>query len=144
MSLYYARFNNFELIGGTTGPTLQSLHTWLISDGSARGIAVGGGHFADPGGGTYVIPGASPGGDAILIIRAWVGNYGSWIAAANAPGEEPMGEVIFHNPVGGGGAPAASLVGMPALNLSSIPEPSPLALLAGAAAAVLAWRRRVL
>ncbi len=131
---------NFELFGGVTLPSLQPIHTWLISDGSARGIAIGGGYIADPSAGTYVIPGAAAGGDAILLILAWAGNYDNWDAATRAG--TPIAATFFYNPVGGGAGPPASLVGMPALGLASIPEPSLLALLVAGAVALLAWKRK--
>ncbi len=118
-------------------------HTWLISDGSASGIAVGGGRFADPSGGVYAIPGVAPGSAAFILLKAWTGDYDRWELAAVTG--ESIGSVAFWNPTGGAGGPAASLVGMPALTLGGrelIPEPSSLALLSVGAAALLACRRR--
>ncbi len=123
-------------------------HTWLISDGSASGIVVGGGRFADPSGGVYTIPGVAPGSAAFIRIEAWTGDYDRWELAVVTG--ESIGSLAFRNPTGGGGSPAASLVGMPSFNIGvmelipSIPEPSSLALLSLGAAALLArYKRRV-
>jgi len=116
--------------------SLQPVGTWLISNGSAKGIAGGGGHFANPIGSVYAITGVAPGSAAFIVIKAWTGNYDS-IASAVAAGQF-VGGVGFWNPTGGGGTAASSLVATPAVNMPGIPEPSPLALLAGGAVAVLA------
>lgn len=132
---------NFELEAGRELGSLQPIYTWLLGDGSAKGIAVGGGYFADPSGGTYAIPGVPAGGDAIVEVRAWLGNYDNFADAIVA--NTPSGSVIFQNPTGGGGAPPASLVNMGALVVwSSIPEPAPVVLFMAGAGALLAWSRR--
>ncbi len=141
---------NFSLYAGPTGDFYgrQPLHTWLISDGSASGIVVGGGRFADPSGGVYTIPGVAPGSAAFIRIEAWTGDYDRWELAAVTG--ESIGSLAFRNPTGGAGTPAASLVDMPSFNIGvmelipSIPEPSSLALLSLGAAALLArYKRRV-
>jgi hypothetical protein len=70
---------NFELYESPTGDwsSLRPVHTWLLSDGSASGISVGGGYFADPSGGVYIIPGLAPGSEVYIGIAAWTGNYTS-------------------------------------------------------------------
>ena len=132
---------NFELWGGPVGQPLQPIHTWLLSDGSAQGIAAGGGHFADPSAGVYTIPGVAAGAWAALEVDAWLGDYDSLVAAAQAGA--PFGRTpgTFTNPTGGDGAPASSLVEMPALVVYYVPEPSTLTL-AAATATLLLWRRR--
>jgi hypothetical protein len=132
---------NFELEAGPNGAisSMQPIHTWLISDGSAKGIAVGGGHFADPSGGTYVIQGVPVGYNALIDIYAWEGNFGNYMDAVAAG--EPNGFVTFYNRTGGAGTPA-SLVNMPAFGLSVIPEPASLALFLAGAGALLLWHRR--
>ncbi len=117
---------NFQLLGGPNAQMLQPIHTWLLSDNSAKGIVVGLGHFADPSGGVYVIPGVQAGAPAMLEILAWQGDYGSRAAADSAGA--PYGVAgPFWNPTGGGGASASSLVDMPAL-VVYVPEPSSLTL----------------
>ncbi len=131
---------NFQLLGGPNAQMLQPIHTWLLSDNSAKGIIVGPGHFADPSGGVYAIPGVQAGTPAMLQILAWQGSYDSLAAAARALA--PYGwSGPFWNPTGGGGASASSLVDMPAL-IVYVPEPSSLTLaLVGAVACQLSRRR---
>ncbi len=136
---------NFSIEAGPSADlgSLRPIHTWLIGDGSASGIAVGGGRFADPSGGVYAIPGVTPGSEAFFVLKAWEGNFGSYETAG-----QWTTRVSFWNPTGGGGGPAASLVGMPSLNVGpievdpAIPEPTSLALLSVGGAVLLVWRRR--
>ena len=136
---------NFALYESRTADfsSLYPVHTWLLSDGSASGISVGGGHFADPSGGVYTIPGVAPGSEAYIGIAAWTGNYTSYEAAL-AAGSMTACLVQFWNPTGGGGTPAASMLGMPALDVPHfvVPEPAPLALFLAGAGALLLWHRR--
>lgn len=119
---------NLQLWGGPNAQALQIIHTWLLSDNSAKGIIVTGGHFADPSGGVYAIPGVQAGAPAVLAVVAWLGNYDSLTAAAAANEGLTIGHTApFWNPTGGGGASASSLVDMPAL-VVNIPEPSSLTL----------------
>ncbi len=108
---------NFSLYAGPTGDFYgrPPLHAWLISDGSASGIVVGGGRFADPSGGVYTILGVAPGSAAFIRIEAWTGDYDRWELAVVTG--ESIGSLAFRNPTGGGGSPAASLVGMPSFNI---------------------------
>ena len=64
---------NFELLARVDATYWMSVATWLISDGSAKGIAIGDGLFADPSGRSYQVPITGPGGTAVLEIRAWTG-----------------------------------------------------------------------
>ncbi len=119
---------NLQLWGGPNAQMLQPIHTWLLSDNSAKGIIVEGGHFADPSGGVYAIPGVQAGTPAMLAVDAWLGNYDSLAAAAAANEGLTIGHTVpFWNPTGGGGASASSLVDMPAL-VVYVPEPSSLTL----------------
>ena len=133
---------SFDLTAGPNAAFQQTIHEWLVSDGSARGIATGGGHFADPSGSIFTIPGVAPGGTAWVEIFVWAGNYPTALAAMQDGA--PIGIVSFQNTTGGGAAPPASLVEMPALVLTPfIPEPSSLAIgLLGAVLLVLRGRKR--
>ncbi len=133
---------NFALVAGPNGAALQLIHEWLLSDNTAKGISVGAGHFADPSGGVYAIPGVPAGASAVVEVVAWAGNYDRPDDASAAG--LPTGNVVFRNPTGGNGAPASSLVGMPALDMMYIPEPSPLTLaLVGAVSWQLSRRRKL-
>jgi len=109
---------NFQLWAGSNGSSLQLIHTWLLSDGSAKGISAGAGHFADPAGAVYSIPGVQAGTQVYIEICAWPGNYDR-ILDAQWQGV-PVGWADFRNPIGGNGAPPTSLVGMPTLGMSVV------------------------
>lgn len=128
---------SFRLIGGHDTSSMHPLHTWLLSDGSALGINVAPGRFADPSGGVYAVPGVQPGEFALLVVEAWVGNYTS-AQEAGAAG----GAVMFPNPTGTAvSAPGLTgIAGMDSL-IIGIPEPNSLTVLALGAAGLL-WRRR--
>lgn len=133
---------NFELLAGSSGVALQPIHTWLVSDGSAKGIATGAGHFADPSGSIFTIPGVPVSGFAAVRIIAWAGNYPNVMSASLAGA--PIGEVGFPYTAEGGGTTPASLDGMPALYVSVIPEPSSFTLgLVGVALLLLRSRSQV-
>jgi hypothetical protein len=117
---------NFVLLAGPSLSQQQVIHTWLVGDGSARGIVTGPGHFADPTGRIFTIPGIAAGGTAFLTIDAWAGNYPTGLDAMWAGA--PVGSVSFGTTTGGAGAPPPSLVWMPAFVISVIPEPSVLAI----------------
>jgi len=129
---------NLMLLGGPSLQSLQPIHTWLLNDNSATGIAVGTGHFADPTRGAYVVPGVQPGSTAVLQLRGWLGNFNSYEAAS------PFGlagmTAAFENPTGTAGN-VPDLVGMPAL-IVGVPEPSGFALAGAGLAVLLAWDRR--
>ncbi len=64
---------NFSINVGSSAeipPLRPPDYTWLIRDGSARGIVVGGGRFSDPSGGVYAVPGVPPGSAAFIFIKA--------------------------------------------------------------------------
>jgi hypothetical protein len=119
---------NFMLVGGPSFSDAQVLSTWLVSDGTAKAIVTGPGHFADPAGTVFAVPGVAAGGTAFLSVAGWVGNY-STFQQAQAAGA-PFGEAFFQSSTGGGGAPPVSMVGMPALVISGVPEPSTFAIAA--------------
>ena len=136
---------NYELLAGYDAAHLTPVATWLISDGSAHGIALGDGVFVDPSGRSYRVPwAATPPPATMLDIFAWDGTADNPLLAAT------MGDHVGHtgpflNPVGGIGSPPsvpADLTGMPAL-LIGVPEPSSLPLAVAGGVAVLALRRRI-
>lgn len=127
---------NFELLGGSAPATVQPIHTWLVSDGSARGINVAPGRFAAPGGGVFAVPGVEPGGTAVLVVLAWFGNYSNWESAFDYGVGGTSG--LFQNPTGILGS-VPSLVGMVQPVIIMFPEPSPAAL-AGLALAIFGFR----
>ncbi len=130
---------NFELLAGVKPlGVMTSLDKWLLSDSSAKGISVGGGHFADPSRSVFVVPGVPPYGNAWLELDVWVGMYNSLNAALVNGG---LGvSVYFWNPTGASGQ-VADLTGMPAVVLA-IPEPSMLSFVVTGAIAFLLLRRR--
>ncbi len=131
---------NFALLVGASRDNLDPIRHWLLNDGSAAGIAVGGGHFGDPSANSYEVSGIPAGGMAWIQVQAWTGT-GTFLHDAQTS-IALWGEVTFQNPTGGGGLPPASLTGMPALVLDNIPEPCTFALAAVSAAAFLLLHRR--
>jgi hypothetical protein len=113
---------NFELLAGPSTPSVSLIHSWLISNGTAKGIATGSGHFADPTGTTFLVPNVAANQPAIVEINTWVGNYPTFLSAREAGA--PSSIIVFQYTTGGGGAPAPSLLIMPALVIGGIPEPS--------------------
>jgi hypothetical protein len=109
---------NFQLWAGPNLASLQLIHTWLLSDGSAKGISLGGGHFADPTHAAYSIFGVEAGRTVFVQIYAWPGDYDR-IGDASGRGL-PIAAVAFQNPSGGNGVAPMSLVGMPALFMSVV------------------------
>ena len=109
---------NFQLRAGPNLASLQQIHTWLLSDGSAKDISVGSGHFADPTHATYSIPGVQSGGTAFIQIYAWPGHYDRLLDAAVQG--LPFGIIVFKNPSGGNGTAPMSLVSMLALNMTLV------------------------
>jgi len=133
-----------ELLGGASAGSLTPIVTLLTSNGTATGISgAGPGLMLDPSGATYAVPGVALSGTATLELMAWEGNFTSYAAAAAASAN--VADVVFTNPTGGGGSPAAlpnDLTGMPALVLKPTPEPSTIALGGLGAAALMLFRRR--
>jgi len=114
---------NFQLLGGADPFNLQPIQIWLLSDGTATGINVAPGRFADPSGGVYAVPGVQAGGIAYLQVFGWSGNFDTREAAAQSGA---AGVAVFQNPTGNAYA-APGLTGMNGL-IIGIPEPSSLAL----------------
>ena len=61
---------NFTLAAGPNAGALMLLHTWLLSDGTAKGINVAPGRFADPLAAVFVIPGVLPGNGVTVQVRS--------------------------------------------------------------------------
>jgi hypothetical protein len=119
---------NFALLAGPPGGPLMLEHQWLLSDGSAKGINVGPGRFADPSASVFSISGVAPGAAANVQVLAWGGNYNSLGAAIDAGAGFGLG-LVFTMGAGSVAAPPASLVGMPQLDIFGIPEPRSLGLM---------------
>jgi hypothetical protein len=118
---------NFEL--QVYSPGLEHLllqRTWLLSDGTAKGIIVSPGRFDDPTHSLMLIPGFAPNTGINVLVTAWTGNYrtlsDAW--AAGAAG----GLVGFSTDTGSVEAPYPGLQEMPQLNLYPLPEPRTLSL----------------
>jgi hypothetical protein len=94
---------NFVLLAGRSGDELQPIHVWLLSNGSAKGINVAPGRFADPSGGAYLVPGVAPGEAATIQVIAWTGAY-DFPVASTASGQSPG----FSMSTGRPGAPPSS------------------------------------
>ncbi len=131
---------NFQLLGGADPFNLQPIRTWLLSDGTANGINIAPGRFADPSHNLFAIPGTQPGGNAFLAVRAWTGNFDDWEAAVRVGAAGATGN--FWNAVGTAGS-ALGLTGMESFVIG-IPEPSALAMLSlgGSILATFRLRRR--
>ena len=115
---------NYQLWAGSSKIDLQLVHTWLLSDGSAKGISAGPGYFADPTASIFTIPGVSPGGRAVVNVAAWVGPYPDLLSAESAG--MPIGLALFGYTTGGGAVGPSGFAAMPSLLLSTlaVPEPS--------------------
>ena len=76
---------NFALMAAPSGETLQMIHVWRLSDGTAKGINVAPGRFKDPSDGAYAVPGVTLlRGDVDIQIVAWPGHYDTPSYAARA------------------------------------------------------------
>jgi hypothetical protein len=133
---------NAELLGGIPGGSLAPLAT-LVGAATA-GITVDFGRVADPTGLSRIVPGVTPGQNAALQLRLWMGNSTTYGGAVSA-GAFVADSGVFTNPTGGDGIPPAlpkGLSGLPEMHLTNVPEPSTLALAGLGAAALLMYRRR--
>lgn len=111
---------NLQLLGGVNFSSLQIIHTWLIRDGSAIGISVAPGRFADPRATSYIIPGVQAGDLAYIQLLAWAGEFTNYNDSftAGAPG----GQVTFYNPTGNS-ASVPDLVKMPTWGIAALETP---------------------
>ena len=135
---------NAELLGGMPGGSLAPLAT--IVGSAASGITIDFGRIFDPSGLARAVPGVTPGQNANLQLRLWMGNATDYAGAVTA-GAFVADSGPFLNPTGGVGQPpslAAGLVALPAMHLTTglIPEPSMLALAGLGAVSLLMYRRR--
>jgi len=134
---------NAAFYGGTDSSSLSLLATFLLGNGTAHGSNVAPGKFVDPASTAYIflnISVADP--SAFLQVQAWTGNFNSY-AAALSGGAPAAQSPIFKNPLGLPPSVPAELTSMPAMVLSSIPEPSTFVLVAlGGVSALLLWRWR--
>jgi hypothetical protein len=130
------------------GPNVNSMTAVTTIIGSANGgtsdffAGTGAGQFTDPLNTTYTLTSQGVGSAAIgtFELQLWEGNFTSYAAAVAGGGY--VAESIFTNPTGGGPTPTATLTGMPAMVLTTTPEPSTIALGGLGAAALLFFRRR--
>jgi hypothetical protein len=131
---------NAAFYAGADAGSLSPLATFLLSNGTAAGDNAGGpGTFADPHGNDYTILGTGANTLAFFQIQAWTGNFNSY-AAAVAAGVPAAQSPVFVNPVSIPPGPAPSLYGMPAIVMSTVPEPSTFALAGLSALCLLLFR----
>jgi hypothetical protein len=117
---------------GTTDPLLFT----LVGNTVNVGVPLAG-RFS---GGTYTVPTATPGGEATLLVRAYVGT--DW-ASALTRGESS----IFTTPTGNpntipAGTPTTISGLYGPINMTIVPEPTSMALAGLGAASLLLFRRR--
>jgi hypothetical protein len=129
-------FNAVFFIGPASGPT-----TTFSFVGAAAGEdnVFGPGYFFDLSGNSYPIP-AVPKGSCTMTIQAWLGPADSYVSATT------RGTATFQQRVADSTAlpppVPPSLVDMPSIVLTQIPEPNTFALAGLCAAALLLFRRR--
>jgi hypothetical protein len=148
---------NAELLYSSTGTagTFSPVVTLLLSSqntittptlgqiGTASGDVSGEGNgtLLDLSGQTYVIPTIASSATAYFEVQGWLGNYGSLTAAA-AAGQKSATTAVFSEVLSGSNPPYADVNNMPALNLTSVPEPSTFAMAGVGLASMLIFRRR--
>ena len=113
---------NFTLEAGPVGGMPQTLHVWLLSDGSAKGINVAPGRFKDPSDGVYAVPGVAPGGPVEVQIMAWPGH-------SETPVRGHESSQIRFVMTGGGAGAAPSGMRNPDFTVYNVPVPYHLATL---------------
>jgi hypothetical protein len=135
---------SIEMLAGTIGQPANSLTPIVTILGAANGgDGDGGGQFTDfSANGVYNLAsaGVGAGATAEIELEIWEGSATTFAAAQNSLAN--TGSALFDNATGGGTTPPTSLTGMPAIILSSTPEPSTIILGGLGAAALLAFRRR--
>jgi hypothetical protein len=131
---------NAAFYAGTDSSNLSPLATLLLSNGTATGDnSFGPGTLVDPSGKNYSFPSTT---SVFVQIQAWTGSFNSYAAAVSG-GALAAQSPVFVNPVEVPPGPAADLTGMPAMILSTIPEPSTFALCGiGSLLAVICWQRK--
>ncbi len=107
----------WRVIGG--GPSFE--RKWLLSDGTAKGINVGPGLFADPSHSVISLSVFAPGETIGVWVSAWAGDYSTFDAALGA-GAAVAGTGFFSK-AGSIEAPPGSLTGFPELHVGVLPEP---------------------
>src|SRR5215510_1545497 len=118
---------NAAFYGGTDSASLSAIATFLLSDGTALHDLLAPGIFLDPTVKAYPIQGAIV--SAFFQVQAWTGNFDSYTAAISA-GAPAAQSPVFVNALGRPPTAPASLIGMPAMVLAAIPEPSTFVLVA--------------
>jgi len=131
---------NAAFYGGTDANSLQLIHSFSGTEAQFSGFS-GPGKWGDPNGAAWAIPGSTGAGTAFMRIEAWTGNFSTYAAAV--AGNAFVGQsTVFQNPMKALPDAPPTLTAMPAIVLSSVPEPSTFALAGLGAAALLIFRRR--
>jgi hypothetical protein len=127
--------------GGTDSANLVLIQSFFgpatLGDNTA-----GGGTFTDLSGTAYPVSGTTTAStSAFFRIEAWLGSFTTY-AAATAAGTFTGASLPFSNPVAAPPNATPDFTSMPAIILSSVPEPGTFALAGLGAAALLIFRRR--
>jgi len=146
---------NAELLYSSTGGagTFSPVVTLLLSSsftittpalgqiGAAAGdiSGEGNGTLLDLSGQTYVIPNIASSTAAFFEVEGWLGNSSTYPPAGSVA-EGTSG--VFSAVLSGSNPPYANIIGMPALNLVAVPEPSTLAMAGVGLASMLFLRRK--
>lgn len=133
---------NISFYGGSDAASAglpSSLLKTFAGSSAAGGNLFGPGTFTDPTGQAITIPGTTT--TAFFRIEAWTGTSATY-AGRNQGTDLGVASAVFSNPVAGPPNTPPNFVNMPALVLSSVPEPSTFALAGLGAAALLIFRRR--
>ena len=116
-------FNVVFLAGSTAGN--QTVLASFIGAGAVGDNLFGQGTFFDASGQSYPVAGV-PSGNAVFTIQAWIGSATDFASATT------KGTVTYNQRVSDSTASppptAPSLVDMPSVNLTAVPEPSTFAL----------------
>jgi len=129
---------NVTLMGGTVGGSLAP----VVSLTAGALLNLGNGLVFDSNGVAYNIPGVAANANATLQMQFWTGSAPNYAAAVQA-GAAVADSGPYSNPTAGApNIPPSAMAGMPNVTLTSVPEPSTLALAGFGAAALLMYRRR--